>query len=137
MYREINTVCICLVSQSAAGAGESSWQRQRRKKLPVKQPYASSEILVYNETVELCLLYRIIKVIGESILYTAGKFTFLSYIRRVSEQNISSSRYKDKQNISWDGNVLQDVKKKQTEKINNVGENSKNNVIGNLFNAKM
>jgi hypothetical protein len=92
---------------------------------------------VYNETVELCLLYRIIKVIGESILYTAGKFTFLSYIRRVSEQNISSSRYKDKQNISWDGNVLQDVKKKQTEKINNVGENSKNNVIGNLFNAKM
>lgn len=61
-------------------------------------------------------LYRIIKDIGESILYTAGKFTSLSYIRRVPEQNISSREYKDKQNISWDGNVLQDVKRNRPRK---------------------
>jgi hypothetical protein len=49
-------------------------------------------------------------------LYTAGKFTFLSYIRRVSEQNISSSKHKDKQNISWDGNVLQGEKRNRLRK---------------------
>lgn len=57
------------------------------------------------QTEGICLLYHIIKDIGESIIYTAVKlFTLLYGI--VLEQELSLRKRKDKRNISKGGKVL-------------------------------
>lgn len=58
----------------------------------------SSEILIYMLTEGICLLYHIIKDIGESIIYIAVKLFTLLY-RIVLQQELSPRKRKDKRNI--------------------------------------